>query len=294
MWTELPRSLTFPDTEVMKLKEYIEDQKAPFSRRVYRRGYGAFEPLDMPWAELRSKTIELPGVKVAKLSSVRMVLRVDHEKEDGAEQRIYVKRSLVPTLRKRLGEVFRSSKEWREFNLAIQFRRHGIHVPIPVYYSELNNNGTPVRFFATKALEPRWRASKKHFRDPGSFDEKWRVVASFTRMLHSSDILHGDFRSDHIYLDVDHLSVDDPLSCCALIDLDGSRIGKKVTRKERVRSLRQLAQSLISCGITPDEIRKFLTIYDPDNLFAITAEEVYDIARDRHQERMAIRAMEGD
>src|SRR5690606_30018015 len=92
-------------------------------------------------------------------------------------------------------------KEWREFQHAEEFAQAGIMVPEPVYYSEVAHHGEPVVFYATKAFPSNWTEAKSFFKSTRSFAEEWRSLARYTRVLHSKHILHGDYRSDHIYFD---------------------------------------------------------------------------------------------
>ena len=264
------------------LAAYREDCHPPFRRRVYLPGFQTLNALSLPWRELRRHPENYPSWDVAKIASARTVVGMDVERADGGTERVYLKRSLVRDWMRRILSRFRQSKEWREFQLALAFRRRGIHTPEPVYYAEATSPQYPVMFFyATRALEPRWKNAKEFFKERRVFEKEWESLARFTRGLHEAGILHGDYRSDHLYLDAKE---DPPEFEWALIDLDGSRAGNPPAPRERQRALTQLTESLLTSGIETAHLERFLEIYDPQREWKLTAEDIFNLARNKAEQ----------
>lgn len=263
------------------------DARPPYSRRVFAPGFGHLDPASLPWKELRRTPEHFPEDHVAKVSSVRTVVGRTVLDEGGKPVRLYLKRSLIKGLWRRFLAPWRRSKEWRESELALALSGRGIWVPQPVFYAESAlEDGTPVRYLATRALEPTWREAKAWFKAERRFDAEWRSLAAFTRRLHDLDILHGDFRSDHLFFDPTRVGIWDHLACWALIDLDGSSVGTTITASARWRALGQLTESLLTSGITEAHLKDFLAVYDHENRWRFEAEPLLKEARAR-QERIA-------
>ncbi len=199
-------------------------------------------------------------------------------------ERIYLKRSLHRHPVDKFLSLFRDSKEWREFQLALKFREAGILVPDPLYYSEaVDAEGHRAVFLATRALDRDWIEAKTFFKAERRFAAEWESLARFTRELHQRGILHADYRSDHLYLHQGRLAAGNDLATWALIDLDGSRTGITVTARQRDRALRQLAESLLTSGLTEPDLAAFLRLYDPDNRHRLDPAAIHAFAKGRHK-----------
>ncbi|CAN5325365.1 hypothetical protein BH09SUM1_BH09SUM1_17010 [soil metagenome] len=271
-------------------KEYQDQPTGFYTRRVYARGFEGLDPVLIPWAELRKNEKGVDGFAVTKVSFERTVVGFTHRDSAGDQRAIFVKRDLLREVSSRMLAPFRSSKEWREFNLALAFGSRGVWTPKPVYYAESRQDGFPVRFLATMALESSWVGFRKFSKRARAFNREWRSLAQFTRRLHENEMLHADYRADHLFFDNSRIGVWDDLSAWAVIDLDGSRCGGKVSRRERLKALRQLAQSLLGAGLREDDMQLFLNVYDPEGVLKFSAAGIIQYA----VARKAARAEEAD
>lgn len=257
------------------LSHYLQDSPPPYRRRVCLPEFAGLDPLALPWREMRRNPQDFPLVRMAKISSARTVAGFEVQTPAGG-QAIYLKRSLVKAPLKRMLALVRESKEWREFELALAFAAAGFVVPEPVYYSETAVDGVPTIFYATRALAPEFREAKGFFLETRSFTAEWRSLAAFARTLHARPALHADFRADHVFFAPDGW---------AMIDLDGSRVGKPVTRAERIRAMGQLTESVLKAGVTREDLRAFAEIYDPENQWRLPWEVILKEAQEREGRR---------
>jgi hypothetical protein len=256
---------------------FQEDSTGPYRRRVFTPAFGNLDPLALPWKEMRRHPDRFPDVHMAKIQSARTVAGLWYKPPNAPRVRIYLKRSFIQGRMRRLLAPFRRTKEWREFLLAQDFLKAGIRVPEPVYYSEAQqDDGRSVTFYATLALEERLRDAKTHFIETQTFGGDWLALARFTRNLHDKGILHADYRAGHVFLDPKREDFD-----WTLIDLDGSRAGRRVSASERRRALRQLAESLLKAELTEEDLRRFMEVYDPEHRCAIDCSEVLAQAREK-------------
>lgn len=257
---------------------------APYKKRVYLEPFAQFDPLSFPWKEWRKYPENFPSHHVAKVSSVRTVVGMDYTTSEGKVERLYLKRSYVaPKVGKIILSLFRASKEWKELLLANKFSRAGVVVPEPVYYGEaVESSGRSVVFFATRALSRDWQEGRDFFQQEKRFEGEWESLARYTKWLHDKGILHADYRGDHLWFNKQAFA-DGVEPQWALIDLDGSWVGKSVTRTQRHRALYQLAESLIRAGLTEGDMADFLRLYDPEAHFAFSGKEIFDLARERDE-----------
>jgi aminoglycoside phosphotransferase (APT) family kinase protein len=93
-------------------------------------------------------------------------------------------------------------------------------------------------------------------------------------------VLHGDYRSDHIYFSPDDFAADSEPRW-ALIDLDGSRVGQPITPGGRHRALLQLTESLLTSGLEESDLAEFLSVYDPGGKLKLRARMIYETAREK-------------
>ncbi|MBI1291814.1 hypothetical protein GC173_11310 [bacterium] len=244
--------------------------------RVVEPGYESLDPLALPWKQLRRTPQDFPDWHVAKVSSARTVVGMTVA-VGGRDERIYFKRSLRRSFVDRLQALVRPSKEWREWNLARAIGAAGVWVPKPLFYGEAFDPsvGCAAVFLATRALEPSWREAKAFFKEHKRYDREWKSLAAFTRRLHDLDIYHADYRSDHVYFDQTRVGVWEDLSAWALIDLDGSRVGEPVKRPARLRALLQLTESLLKSGLTLEQLKEFIAIYDPTGQWGFDAAPIH-------------------
>lgn len=259
----------------MVMEKYTRDERPPFKMRVFLPEFGNLNPLALPWDVLRRDPDKFPQWQIAKISSARTVVGLEHVNANGQTESIYIKRSILLGRVKQLLGRFRASKEWREFQHADEFGRAGITVPDPIYYSEALIESQPVVFYVTRALSGNWKEVKSFFKSTRHFDEEWRHLAVYTRTLHSRGILHGDYRGDHIYFDPTRLKDGNDKAWC-LIDLDGSRVDHTLSEKDRFRALAQLTESLLTSGIEMENLEEFLDLYDPDGKYNLDAERIYN------------------
>ncbi|MCC6547597.1 hypothetical protein IT570_10565 [Candidatus Sumerlaeota bacterium] len=262
----------------------LNDAPPPYKARRCVAWIAEFDPLGLPWKEMRRSPQDFPEHHVAKVSRARTVVGLTFVDASGTPQRIYAKRSLLRGPVARLAARFRESKEWREFELAGAFLRAGFTVPEPLYYSEamVKSESAHAIFYATRALPGRWRVAKEFFKTTKRFCAEWESLAKFTRLLHERGVLHADYRSDHLFMDLDCIARgEDVAKCWALIDLDGSRCGRNVSRSERERALKQLAESLITSEVGEQNLKRFLEIYDPEGTWNFEAARILKAAREK-------------
>lgn len=252
--------------------EYREDHHPPFRRRVYLPEFSGLNPLSLPWKELRRSPENYPAWHIAKVSGVRTVVGFSFKLPSGDSERIYLKRSLLRDPIKKLLSRFRASKEWREFHLAIKFQDAGVRVPKPVYYAETVGGGEPTVFYATRALGGAWKSATEHFEQTREFGRDWLDLARYTRELHNRQFLHGDYRGDHVFLNKALFEKNE--EAWALIDLDGSAVGRPVSSHDRRRALCQLAESLLAAGIGEEKMAEFLGVYDPEQKHGLDAADI--------------------
>ncbi|HNM46059.1 MAG TPA: lipopolysaccharide kinase InaA family protein [Candidatus Sumerlaeota bacterium] len=265
-------------------EQMLNDAPPPYESRRCVASLEAFDPLALPWREMRKNPRDFPDRDVAKVSRARTVVGLTFVDRNGAPQRIYVKRSLLRGAFRQLAARFRDSKELREFELAGAFLRAGFTVPEPLYYSEAPMKSESARaiFYATRALPERWKVAKEFFKGSRTFAAEWESLAMFTRLLHERGVLHSDYRSDHLFMDRDCIAAGEPPTrCWALIDLDGSRCGRAVSRGERDRAMRQLAESLITSGLVEEDLKRFLEIYDREGKWGLDAAAILKAAKGR-------------
>lgn len=225
----------------------------------------------LPWVELRRAPENFPDFHVAKVQSDRTVAGY----EVSGEGRIYMKRSLVKKPVRRLFFHYLPSKEWREFELARQFAGAGLMTPEPVFYAEGvwedESYRGPVTFLASRALPDDFQDFLRYSRRQ-NFKDRLQSLALFTRQLHERGVLHGDYRADHLFFHEDQEQ-------WALIDLDGSRVGGKISKDERWRALEQLFISLVKSELKKTHVTEFLRSYDPENRFGFSSERLFQEAK---------------
>ncbi len=265
--------------------QFERDSRPPYTRRVYLPAYETLDPAALPWAEMRKYPERFPDLHIAKVASARTVVGMDFTPPGEEARRIYVKRSYLRSPLKRLFSRWQPSKEWREFQLALEFRAHGIAVPAPVYYAEASSGHPfPTRYFATEGLGAQWLCAQSHFLSAGDFDEHWDLLALFTRRLHHARLLHADYRADHLFLNREYKGGEaDVTAAWTLIDLDGSRTGVAPGQHEVRRVLLQLAESLLPAGLTPSHLRRFLESYDPEGRFQLDPADLHRTAAHRRK-----------
>ncbi len=266
-------------------EQFERDAKPPYGRRVYLPAYETLDPAGLPWAEMRKYPERFPGRHIAKVASARTVVGMDFTPPGEESRRIYVKRSYLRSPFKRLVSRWQPSKEWREFQLSLEFRAEGIAVPAPVFYAEATRGHLfPTRYLATEGLGERWLCARQYFASEVDFDERWELLALFTRRLHRSRLLHADYRADHLFLNREYKGGEgDVTEAWTLIDLDGSRTGSDPGPREVRRVLLQLAESLLPAGLGPEHLRRFLDRYDQEGRFGFDAERLHHEAHERRR-----------
>lgn len=272
---------------------FQRDAPRPYRIRIFNPEYANLDPLLIPWAELRKTPEAFPQYHVAKRNSDRTVIGMTHEDVSGIERRLYIKRSFTTSRWRRIWRPFRATKEWQEMLIAGEFRALGIFVPEPVFYAEADwqdvRYSGPVTFFASLGLPTEFRSVTNYFNQHRSYGDEWAALATLTRNIHNINVLHADYRADHIYLREDNNGGWE----WALLDLDGSRVGPSIDRGARIRALRQLTESLIKAGLQRPDLARFLEIYDPEGQWNLRADEIFHYANARNREAPASRTVLG-
>ncbi len=217
-------------------------------------GYESFDPRSLPWSE-SSTGVPLPqGFRLTKKSRHRWVLAFEWRGE-----KLYAKRGIPRLIRQRVSWTLRGSKAQREFAIGRAFAATGITVPEPVFYAHTLSSES---FLVTRALPETWSSYADWARNNGLSEEDLAEVARFARWLHGLSAFHADFRADHVFR-TDALPGSPPHEGFALIDLDGSRIGRNPSTRLRAVALYQFFLSLVPMGMTRDCAIRFCRVYAP-------------------------------
>jgi len=95
-----------------------------------------FDVVDLPWLQMAYEGRRRDGLTCVKLSRSRHVLRVRRPERFGARdpRGVYVKRYLINTPRRRLGNLLSGGKARREFRLGWRLIQRGLRTARPLAY----------------------------------------------------------------------------------------------------------------------------------------------------------------
>jgi hypothetical protein len=217
-------------------------------------GYESFDPRALPWAEASTGGPMPNGCQLTKKSRHRWVLGFEWRGE-----KLYAKRGIPRLIRQRVSWTLRGSKAQREFAIGRAFVAAGITVPEPVFYAHTKSSES---FLVTRALPENWMSFIEWARQHGLHDEDLAEVARYTRWLHGLSAFHADYRADHIFR-TDAPPGSPPHESFALIDLDGSRVGRVPSTRLRTVALYQFFLSLVPVGMTRERAVEFCHVYAP-------------------------------
>ncbi len=196
----------------------------------------------------------------------------------------YNKRGMIHTAK----TVFRHSRPWRAYRLAVYLIQNGVDTPAPVAILEEHRLGALMRSYLVTEY-----VSGKRIRTFISRRVKgtgWRAgtaarVAGLIAGLHASRVCHGDLKANNILLE-DDKGRERPW----LVDLDGARLRSRISDKDRITDLGRLLASF-SDILTPSELYRFLINYSIESGVWQDTEERRDVIRhlrtilSRHQAR---------
>ncbi len=245
-------------------------------------GFESFDPRSLPWEEA-SKRLPMPeGYVLTKKSRHRWVICFEWRGE-----RVYAKRGIPALIRQRVSWTLRGSKAQREFATGRAFLAAGVTVPEPVFFA---NAKSAESFLLTRSLPDTWLPLVDYFRKVPLQEEELVEVARFTRWLHGLSAFHADYRGDHIFK-TDAPSGSPAHERYALIDLDGSRIGRYPSRRLRAHALYQLFLSLVPRGMNREIALRFCRAYAPKtaDLDSLNPQAIYDRVEMSWQQHLARR-----
>ncbi len=225
-----------------------------------------FDFTALPWASRRhAGEGKTDGILCVKRSHSRQVLRVADARRFGAELTgpVYVKRYLLNSLRRRLGNLVTGGKARREFGLARRLGALGFQTPLPLAWAivsarrllipgagdgpdsaasflltlELPNDGTLAEWVRTGRQGP--------------LEPFLRQLARLLAAMHGRGFFHPDCLSKNFCLAPGASFADpaaDPLALFQVHDIDGGRLGALSTRG-RAFNLYQMLASLRGDGL---------------------------------------------
>lgn len=180
----------------------------------------------------------------------------------GFPEKIILKRYKHRSLLRILKDIFRESKAAREGKTACKFLAAGINVPGPLAFGERRIlRFLRESFFISEEVPNSINLGTYalNFRRPLSRDkiqEKRRLIVLLARAIrwaHDRGFWHDDLKASNIMIKGNGLDF-------YFIDLDGARLGRKLSWRKRVKGLKPLHESLTPFITRTDRIR-FLNEY---------------------------------
>ena len=168
-------------------------------------------------------------------------------------ERIAIKRYDKPTLKRKLKDIFRPSKAMREWRIGNWLLERGIPAATPLAVGERRR----LRILKDSFLICREIEGAKKLRDLSK--EKRRIISSLAeklREVHDKGFFHGDLNSSHIMVQ----SGESKESAFYFVDFEGSRLGRKLSLRYRIKDLARLNESMPSLVNRADKLR-FFQIY---------------------------------
>jgi len=187
------------------------------------------------------------------------VLKRDHRSRVTATlidgRAVVVKEVVKGGTRRHIADAFRGSPARRAFLGGHGLLARGIGACTPLAFLEARRCGLPVASTAIlEDLRPALPSTEYAARGPAEARAVLDALCRLAIALHRSRIIHGDLRAQQIY--VHEPSDRDPGSLdVALIDLEGVRFARRLSRRQRIQSLAELNASLAD-ELAPAEARR--------------------------------------
>lgn len=255
-------TIQLPDGEVQRL--------APWQGRPGWRGWAleAFRDFDfmaLPWLDLTGAGMGDDDARCVKISRSRHVLRVGNPVPFGAREArpVYVKRYLINTPRRRLGNLLSGGKARREFRLGHELIARGLRTPLPLAYVVGHPGrilrGTADQGFVPAAsflltLELTNQGSVREWAEDGRTNQ-WPLfypsLTQFMALMHARGVYHDDFSAKNACVAEgadfsDQGGPEAALDRFAIYDVDHGRSyrGRPVPTRLRMVNLYQMIHSL--------------------------------------------------
>ena len=193
---------TGPDTR----RRFVPLQGGPFWHGEAIDAYAEFNFLALRWGKLKRVGKTRDGILCVKAGRSRHVLRVSDPLPFGAraEGAVYVKRYLINSLRRRLGNILSGGKATREFRLGWRLLARGFVTPEPLAWAI----ATPSRIFGPPVPKGYARAASflltRELANDGSLTEwakagrtrsipgLYKRLAAFLARMHALGFYHDD------------------------------------------------------------------------------------------------------
>lgn len=263
-----------------------------------------FEFNALPWRTLRHRDQSADGVTCIKISRSRHVLRLDRPRDFGVnlDRPVYVKRYLINSLRRRVGNLLSGGKAAREFRLGWKLLSRGLRTAEPLAFAIAMPGRILKRPWAegyapaaslllTLGVESQgmvrdWAKDGRARRTPLFYP----TLAAFLARMHAMGFHHDDCSAGNICVAPEttfETRGDDPLQSFLVIDIDHGRLGRgPVSPRGRAHNLFQVIRSLRASDMdAPEERCRFVESYleaaelDPQTHMDLFARRIDRLAR---------------
>jgi tRNA A-37 threonylcarbamoyl transferase component Bud32 len=201
---------------------------------------------DLPLREIPWDTIKRrpdPRYRLVKASHTRRVVSFSFRNKTGVEEIVFAKRCRVRGLRKRIAQLFISSKAKREWRIARLVLAHGVPTALPLLYAESRRGlWLTESYIVTRGLAGFVSAFHRLKEIPYAAQKKLlKCLGEFIRAQHDAGFYHDDCSMQHIFVKVDSGKNDAPQF--SIIDLDNAKWLHYVSLYRRLKNLFQLLRS---------------------------------------------------
>ncbi len=273
-------TIQLSDGEVQRLVPW---QGRPGWRGWALEAFRDFDFMALPWLDLTRAGMVEDDVQCVKISRSRHVLRVGNPVPFGAcgKRPVYVKRYLINTPRRRLGNLLSGGKARREFRLGHELIAHGLRTPLPLAYVVGHRNrilrGTADQGFVPAAsflltLELSNRGSVREWAEDGrtkQWSHFYPSLTQFMALMHARGVYHDDFSAKNVCVaeGADFSAQGGPESVLdrfAIYDIDHGRSyrGRPAPLRLRMVNLYQMIHSLDDTDMSSmNQRRQFVVQY---------------------------------
>jgi serine/threonine protein kinase len=243
--------------------EFVLEKRGPLSIQVVRSLTEKLLPKIVPEPD---HLFDLPDCEIIKDERKIKVARVKMEIESGVKT-VYVKRYNALSWRYRFGALFESSRALRSLSGAAILAESGIQTARPLAAVESRSWGMLNKcFFLSEEIEggkttgAYWRQDLLTVRGKEGMRGRRRFMRSMGelfRSLHEQGIYHNDLKDANIVVRADSNGSEERFY---LVDLEGIRRSRRLTRRRQVKNLVQLNLSL-GAYLRPTDKLRFLASY---------------------------------
>jgi hypothetical protein len=239
-----------------------------------------FEFASLPWIHLRRAGMTNGAITCIKISRSRHVLKLDRPREHQADldEPVFVKRYLIATARRRLGNLLSGGKARREFRLGWRLLEGGFRTPQPLAYAIAGpgriieplappHYASAASFLLTRG-EPNQGPLREWLQAAGAAEagHVLQCLARFLAAMHARGFYHDDCSAKNIAPAPDFdraLSEGRLLDLFVIFDIDHGRLLRRpVPWHGRAHNLFQMIRSLRESVLAdPDRRRWFVKLY---------------------------------